>query len=288
MFHPRHARLALVMIRARTRRLPERCLASGARGWTHAVLDTARSTRASPSPGTPGPRRALRLDRRLRRRRNAALAHSAAAWNLVSMPTNGSSTAGRRWPRCAPTGDTSRGPFVSGFDSADGRVTEAPSWLPRVLPQGVRYEGRIHEQPGSALPRRRLALVVGHDGYRDAQKAAKAGRNERLLRLALAADPEDPYLHYQLGKDLELQARFARPRALRQGAGALRRPGRVAPHLVLRYLFTMKQLQRFEAAIALADRDAALAALARLFFPSAPFSAVPGAARTRRRAAADD
>ena len=65
-----------------------------------------------------------------------------------------------------------------------GALQHAPSWIPRLLPAGVHYEGRIHEQPASALPRERLALVIGHDGYLDRAREAKAGRNERLLRLA--------------------------------------------------------------------------------------------------------
>ena len=122
------------------------------------------------------------------------------------------------------------------FDEAGGAVGNAPSWLPRVLPRGVGYAGRVHEQPESALPRRRLPLVVAHDGYLDAHSAKKAGRNERLLELALAADPDDAYLRYQLGKDLEVRGRFdaALPHYERALAGADRarrlapRPGRCA------------------------------------------------------------
>ena len=52
-------------------------------------------------------------------------------------------------------------------------------------------------------------IAVRHDGYLDAPMRGKRGRNDRLLRLALAEQPDDPYLHYQLGKDLELRARYA-------------------------------------------------------------------------------
>jgi len=96
----------------------------------------------------------------------------------------------------------------SEFDSAAGSST-APSWISRVLPRGVRYEGRIHEQPKHALPVRRLPTVLGHDGYRAKALQAKAGRNSRLLAAALAQAPHDAYLNYQVGKDHDVYERYA-------------------------------------------------------------------------------
>jgi tetratricopeptide (TPR) repeat protein len=104
--------------------------------------------------------------------------------------------------------------------------------------------------------RRRLPLVVGHDGYREAQKTRKAGRNEQLLRRALEATPDDAYLRYQLGKDLEVRAQFEGAaeqylRALDGTAGedAWRHD------LVVRMLFTLKKLGRHDAAVALAETE---------------------------------
>jgi glycosyltransferase involved in cell wall biosynthesis len=133
----------------------------------------------------------------------------------------------------------------------------APSWLPRVLPQGVVYAGRIHEQPQSPLPRRRLALVLGHDGYLPAQMQIKQGRNEALLRRALAEDPGDAYWSYQLGKDLEIRGQFAAALPLYQAARQGVAPQAAWRHdLVLRLLFTLKSLRHFDAAQTLADAEA--------------------------------
>ncbi len=70
-----------------------------------------------------------------------------------------------------------------------------------------RYEQRIHEQISPSIERHggtvaSTDLVIIHHGY--AQKSAqgrdlRAERNLRLLEKALAASPNDPYLHYQLG-----------------------------------------------------------------------------------------
>jgi glycosyltransferase involved in cell wall biosynthesis len=253
-------RLALVMIVRDEARCLERCLAS-ARPWVDEmlVLDTG-SVDASIDIARCAGARVERFEWRddFAAARNAALALSRADWNLVLdadewIVEGGEALAGLREQPIDHLGQIR---VLSTFDAPGGRVDEAPSWLARVLPPGVRYAGRIHEQPDSPLPRRRLPVVVGHDGYRDAQQAGKARRNERLLGLALAAAPDDAYLHYQLGKALELKARFeeAAPRYAQALAGCDRSAG-WRHDLVLRALFTLTRLGRFEAAIELADAE---------------------------------
>jgi len=253
-------RLDLVMIVRDEARCLERCLAS-ARPWVDGivVLDTGSLDATVEIARRHGARVAhFEWVDDFAAARNAALAESHAHWRLVLdadewIAEAGESLAGLRQQAPDFIGQIR---VASLFDASGGGVAEAPSWLPRLLPRGVSYKGRIHEQPESALPRRRLPLVIGHDGYLDAQKASKCGRNERLLGLALEADPEDAYLHYQLGKDLELGARFleAEPHyrlALeRCDAGAGWRHD-----LVLRALFTLKKLGRFTSAIALAEAE---------------------------------
>lgn len=190
--------------------------------------------------------------------RNAALALTDADWCLVLdadewIVGGGESLSALREQAADFIGLIS---VASRFDEPGGAVREAPSWLPRLLPKGVRYAGRIHEQPETSLPRRRLPLQVAHDGYLDAQKARKQGRNEKLLGLALEADPNDAYLRYQLGKDLELRAKFEA--AAPHYAHALAHGDTRAAwrhDLVLRTLFTFKKGGCFEAALALAQTE---------------------------------
>lgn len=97
---------------------------------------------------------------------------------------------------------------VRSSSHADGmRVTSTTS-SERLLPRQVRYIGAVHEQPHHDLATYCSGLVLGHDGYEPEQVAAKAGRNEQILRRELARR-SDPYLHYQLGKDLQSQERWA-------------------------------------------------------------------------------
>ncbi|HYN59598.1 MAG TPA: glycosyltransferase family 2 protein [Rubrivivax sp.] len=142
------------------------------------------------------------------------------------------------------------------IESAQGTTQSAPSWLPRLLPRGVGYEGRVHEQPLSALPRQRLALQVAHDGYLPAQMALKRGRNRELLLLALRADPQDAYLQYQLGKDFEVHGDYAAAEPWYARAMSAAGPAAGWCHdLVLRRLFTLKKLAQFETAMAIAEAE---------------------------------
>jgi tetratricopeptide (TPR) repeat protein len=132
----------------------------------------------------------------------------------------------------------------------------ARSWIARVLPAGVRYRGRIHEQPQADLPEVRLRLRIGHDGYLPDSLARKAGRNEALLVQELEAAPEDGYLWFQLGKEHQARDRWAE--AAECFARALRlSPRRLADRhgLVVRAITAFKMAERLEEAIALADKE---------------------------------
>ena len=193
--------------------------------------------------------------------RNAALARSGAQWNLVLDADEWIDGAGA----AAALRDAlaSAAPFVgllpvaSEFD-VQGRVEVALSWIPRLLPAGVRYQGRIHEQPESALPRRRIDCRVMHDGYRQQELEHKKGRNAALLLLALEETPGDPYLLYQLGKDYEIYGDYANAAARFRQALQVTPAGQGFRHdLVVRAIFSLKRAQLHEEAIQLAEAEMA-------------------------------
>ena len=253
-------RIALVLIARNEARCIERCLVS-ARAWVDEmwVLDTGSTDATAALAARCGARVAhFGWADDFSAARNAALALTDADWCLVLdadewIVRGGEAIAALRTQEPAFIGQIS---VASSFDTAQGSVGEAPSWLPRVLPRGVRYEGRVHEQPQSTLPRQRLPLLVGHDGYLGAQRAHKQGRNQTLLQLALATQPDDAYLRYQLGKDFEVRDDFAA--AAPHYLQALAQVDARAPwrhDLVLRTLFTLKKLGRFESAVMLAEQE---------------------------------
>ena len=190
--------------------------------------------------------------------RNAALALTGADWCLVVDADEwigGCATTLHDWCR-DPTARLGLLRVASLVDGGAAGVQQAPSWLPRLLPRGVRYQGRVHEQPVSALPRQRLSLQLLHDGYLPAQMAPKAGRNRRLLQQALQDAPDDGYLHYQLGKDHEVQGGFAAAAPCYLRALELADAGAAWRHdLVVRVIFTLKRLGAHAQAMSMAEAE---------------------------------
>jgi glycosyltransferase involved in cell wall biosynthesis len=154
--------------------------------------------------------------------RNVALALAGADWHVVldaddMLLDGGAALAALRH---TPPG------FVGAVQiqeqgAAAGLVQ---AWTSRVLPGGVRYTGRVHEQPQHALPVRRLPVLVRHDGYTPERLAAKQGRNRHLLLAMLAEAPDDAYLWFQLGKDHAAYDEHAAAAAAFERADALRSP----------------------------------------------------------------
>ena len=249
--------IALVIIARDEARCIARCLDS-ARAWVDEmwVLDTGSRDDTVPIARDHGARVAgfVWCDD-FAAARNAALALTACPWRLVLdadewLESGGDSLASLRDERDAFLGQLC---VVSTADAAVVGSQRSLSWQSRVLPREVRYRGRVHEQPASALPRRRLDVRIGHDGYHPAQMARKGARNQRLLQQALAEQPADAYLHYQLGKDHEVHGRFAQAEPCYAQADRLAQRQEPWRHdLLVRHLFTLKKLQCFEAALALA------------------------------------
>ncbi|GAB6443917.1 hypothetical protein bcgnr5390_16790 [Bacillus luti] len=80
----------------------------------------------------------------------------------------------------------------------EGTIKEAISFVPRLFPREVCFQGRIHEQLESDLPRRNVPIYANHYGY---FRTDKSDRNIPLLLKALEDEPLQPYYHYQLGKE---------------------------------------------------------------------------------------
>jgi tetratricopeptide (TPR) repeat protein len=202
--------LCLVLIARNEQRCIARCLES-VRPWVDdmVVLDTGSTDDTMVIARTCGARVfEAPWPNDFSAARNASLDLSNADWNLV-LDADEWIASGAECLREAMQHPLlgvvcQRSAFV-----VDGVTSTANAWITRLLPRGVRYAGAVHEQPVSTLPRVQLPLVLGHDGYTPAQNAAKKGRNRALLETALASDPNNAYVRYQLGKDLEIYGETA-------------------------------------------------------------------------------
>jgi tetratricopeptide (TPR) repeat protein len=124
---------------------------------------------------------------------------------------------------------------------AEGAAGVVHTWISRVLPGRVRYAGLVHEQPQHHLPMRRLACLVGHDGYASERLAAKRGRNLALLQAELAAHPDDAYYAYQLGKEHAVYDEHSEAAEALLRAAALQTPDAPWRHeLAARLLYALK------------------------------------------------
>lgn len=137
-----------------------------------------------------------------------------------------------------------------------GEKSKGNSWITRLLPRGVRYEGRVHEQVVSSFPRKRLPLVVGHDGYAPSQMAAKRGRNLPLLLKELELHPHDSYILFQLGKEYELAGDMATAGDFYLKAKEYLPTAAPYTHeLTMRLLYCLSKSERLQDAIMLAGDE---------------------------------
>ncbi len=138
--------------------------------------------------------------------RNAALQMSEADWNLV-LDADEWIEEPSGWGNLRATLADQR--FI-GLIRVRNQVNIGPgveladSWIPRLLPRGVRYVGRIHEQPVSNINDERVDLAVHHDGYLTNHALDKHPRNHILLKIAMEESPQNAYLAYQFGVQCEV------------------------------------------------------------------------------------
>lgn len=187
--------------------------------------------------------------------RNAALEHSPAQWNLIIDADEYLVSGGEYLKSLTSDPPAYVGAIaIESLYTHDGNNHSVRNWLTRLLPKTVRYAGRVHEQPIHRFPIRQLPVHFAHDGYLPQQHAHKRGRNEILLRAELQQSPHDAYLHYQLGKEYEIDLKFNE--AITCYHTALEKSGAVIEtwhrDLVLRQLFCLKKSNAFPSALELA------------------------------------
>ncbi len=191
--------------------------------------------------------------------RNAALEHSDADWNLMLDADEWLESGYEALASAAlPPARQKPATFIGCVELRNEGVvgTVARRFLPRILPRGVRYAGRIHEQPVALLPAVPCALRMGHDGYAEAQLAAKHGRNLALLETALAEAPDDSYLWFQLGREHLVRGAAEAAVAPLQTAYRLTPPEAGYRHaVVLSTVRALKEAGQLHEALALVDAE---------------------------------
>lgn len=126
----------------------------------------------------------------------------------------------------------------------NGNRLRSQSFVSRLFPRGGRFQGRVHEQVVSSLPRKNLRAELWHDGYLNTQKS---DRNIKLLLAELAQQPDSAYLAYQLA--IEYTA-LERPeealRCLQKAFATMTLADSFAPNVVVDLLYTAITLRKFD------------------------------------------
>lgn len=194
--------------------------------------------------------------------RNRSLELADADWNIVIDADEWIASGGeqlRSW--CEATERLGAVCVHSSFQIAHTQKVDRPladsrNWITRVLPRGVGFEGRVHEQVASALPRVKVDLHLGHDGYLDAQMETKRDRNRPLLLLDLKDRPGDPYILYQLGKEAERLDEFgAACGYYQQSLAASSSTANWMHSLAIRYLHCLGQSGDLDTAFTYIDQN---------------------------------
>lgn len=141
---------------------------------------------------------------------------------------------------------------VSGF-RRNNQTFRAQCMTPRLFPRGAHYEGRIHEQLISPLPRANLRGELWHDGYLEIHK--KGDRNMKLLLVELERDPDNVYFLFQLAAEHNAIGQPEKAFGCLQKAFARVKPGdALAPNITVDFLYTIIALKKLEAGIEVVAR----------------------------------
>ena len=141
-------------------------------------------------------------------------------------------------------------------DMPGGRQEMAYTYLyvSRLLPKGVGFAGRIHEQVDTAFPLVPVPLLFGHDGY---LKRGKAERNLPILLEEVERAPEDSYFLYQAAETLRGLKRYQEAcgyyerfytHVPRQGTG-YRANG------IINYLYALIEIQDWDTGLKLIEKE---------------------------------
>lgn len=129
----------------------------------------------------------------------------------------------------------------------NGQALRSSTFVSRLFPRGATFEGRIHEQVVSPLPRVNLRGELWHDGYLEIKKSE---RNIGLLQAELAREPHSAYLQHQLAIEFTSLGRTQEAFAcLQKAIAAMHRSDPFAPNVIVDFLYAAMELKQFEAGL---------------------------------------
>jgi glycosyltransferase involved in cell wall biosynthesis len=139
--------------------------------------------------------------------RNFALSKSDSDWNLI-LDADEYLTQGNRDDISIFLENTQQLGAIqikSAYMDNNNELNYAIGYMTRLIPKGISFTRKIHEQVDSDLPIVNLPLVFDHDGY---LLPNKGDRNLNILLSELKDKPNDNYLLYQTAITLKNMSRY--------------------------------------------------------------------------------
>jgi tetratricopeptide (TPR) repeat protein len=180
--------------------------------------------------------------------RNFALAQTTGDWILVLDADEWASEA-----LAAEIKNFIAGPprigrlkIVSDFKH-NAQTLQSSTFVSRLFPRGAKFDGRVHEQIVSNLPRVNLQGELWHDGYLETKKSE---RNVKLLQAELAREPGSAYLQFQLALEFTSLGQAQNAFNCLQKARAVMQPSEpFAPNVIVDFLYAALELKNFDAGL---------------------------------------
>ncbi|MFM9330666.1 glycosyltransferase [Paenibacillus mesotrionivorans] len=246
--------LALVLIVRNEERCIGRCLASAAAYVDEIiVVDTGSTDRTKEIVLGHGiPVFDFVWDDDFAAARNYALSLSTSDWNLVLDADEYLTDFEPQFIRQFMNNPRQLGRIqIISETVVEGEENEVRGHITRLLPTGVGYKGRIHEQVDALYPRMPIPITVRHDGYLGTDKS---GRNIPLLLAEIRDAPADPYYLYQLGKEYEGKHEWeASLRCYSQSYELLQGIEPYAPSMIVDYVYMLIRIKRLSTAMEVLD-----------------------------------
>jgi glycosyltransferase involved in cell wall biosynthesis len=186
--------------------------------------------------------------------RNTALAHSTCDWNLVldadEYIDNDCSENIREFIN--KQNAIGRIKLVNQFKGNDGELSYAHGFVSRMFPAGIRYEGHIHEQLISDLPRISVSVEAHHDGYME----SKADRNIPILQAEIDSNPRDAYFLFQIAKEFRgIEDHVQACEHLYKAYSLLDKSENYAPNVIVNLLYEIIATERYEDGLPIISRE---------------------------------
>jgi glycosyltransferase involved in cell wall biosynthesis len=140
----------------------------------------------------------------------------------------------------------------SKFDD-NGKTLESISYVSRLFPKGVTYEGKIHEQLKTEISRAIVPIECLHDGYYFTDKTE---RNISLLEKELQDNPNDPYYLLQIGREYRSRREYEKANDyFLKSYNLINRFENYSPSIIIEYLNSLNKSNHYIEALRLIEKE---------------------------------